>query len=314
MLIRWATESDKGSWVHLAKEVGHIFGNVDMPNDRSFHEYMDGKLSKYEALTAVDRRTEESLGFIGFSRTYNRITWFGVFAKHRNKGIGSRLLKCALNQLDSSKDITVETYRQDYELGIPARKVYHENGFVDVDNSIFDHLGNPRCKMVIKATGEKKGASFHYKYKDFAEMEHKECCPVCQGLENPNPPVLIKEMEYSWLECFPKAQGCLFGKCHLVSKVHSEFFYDMDTLDMTNFMKDAQRAAKALHKVTGAVKINYEIHGNTMPHLHVHLFPRYIDDDFPSKPIDYRKTEPSPYESEEEFIWFVEKMRAELEL
>ena len=59
----------------------------------------------------------------------------------------------------------------------------------------------------------------------------------------------------------------------------------MSKEDMANFMEDVQRVARALHKVTGAVKINYEIHGNSMPHLHVHLFPRYIDDDFPSAPI-----------------------------
>lgn len=159
MLIRWATQSDKASWIELAKNVAHIFGNINMPNDRDFHEYMNGKLSKYEALIAVDRMTNECLGIIGFSRTYNRITWFGVFEKHRRKGIGSKLLKCALNQLDNSKEITVETYREDYELGIPARNVYHENGFVDVDNNIFDHLGNPRCKMVIKPAGEKCGVN-----------------------------------------------------------------------------------------------------------------------------------------------------------
>ena len=83
----------------------------------------------------------------------------------------------------------------------------------------------------------------------------------------------------------------------------------MSKEDMANFMEDVQRVARALHKVTGAVKINYEIHGNSIPHLHVHLFPRYIDDDFPSAPIDYRILEPSPYESNEEFDWFVDSMR-----
>ncbi len=197
-------------------------------------------------------------------------------------------------------------------MGIPARNVYHKNGFVDIDTSVFDHLGNPRCKMVIKPTGKKQGGSFHYKYAQYAKMAKKESCPICQGVESPHPPVLIKEMEYSWLECIIEAQGCLFGKCHIISKVHSEHFYDMSSIDMGNFMSDVQKAAKSLHKVTGAIKINYEIHGNTVPHLHVHLFPRYIDDNFPSSPIEYRLTEPSPYESEEEFQWFVEQMRYEL--
>lgn len=169
MLIRWATQSDKPAWVLLAENVAHIFGNVNMPTDDDFHEYMDGKLSKYEALIAVDRMTNECLGIVGFSRTFNRITWFGVFEKHRGKGIGTMLMKCALNQLDSSKEMTVETYRDDFPLGAPARKVYHKVGFLDVDNTIFDHLGNPRCKMVIAPSEKKRGGSFHYKFPQYAK-------------------------------------------------------------------------------------------------------------------------------------------------
>jgi diadenosine tetraphosphate (Ap4A) HIT family hydrolase len=45
-------------------------------------------------------------------------------------------------------------------------------------------------------------------------------------------------------------------------------------------MKDIQRVAKVLQVITGAVKLNYEIHGNTIPHLHLHLLPRYREDPF----------------------------------
>jgi len=46
--------------------------------------------------------------------------------------------------------------------------------------------------------------------------------------------------------------------------------------------------SKALHEVTGAIKLNYEIHGNTIPHLHMHLFPRYVGDAFEGQPINPR--------------------------
>ncbi len=36
-----------------------------------------------------------------------------------------------------------------------------------------------------------------------------------------------------------------------------------------------QPVSKALAAVTGAVKLIYEIHGNSLPHLHMHFFPRY---------------------------------------
>jgi diadenosine tetraphosphate (Ap4A) HIT family hydrolase len=34
------------------------------------------------------------------------------------------------------------------------------------------------------------------------------------------------------------------------------------------------------------VKLNYEIHGNTLPHLHMHFFPRYAGDQFEGRAIE----------------------------
>jgi hypothetical protein len=39
---------------------------------------------------------------------------------------------------------------------------------------------------------------------------------------------------------------------------------------------------------TGSPKLNYEIHGNTIPHLHLHLLPRYPGDPYEGSPIDPR--------------------------
>ena len=82
---------------------------------------------------------------------------------------------------------------------------------------------------------------------------------------------------------------------------------------MAGFMGEVQRVGAALRKVTGAVKINYEMPANTGAHLHIHLFPRYLDDDHPSAPIDYRQNEPAPYEDYDEYLWFIERMREELQ-
>ena len=62
---------------------------------------------------------------------------------------------------------------------------------------------------------------------------------------------------------------------------------------------------------TGAFRINYELHGNTVPHLHLNLFPRYVDDPFAGKPIDYGRIEPSVYERDE-FNVFVQQMQDRL--
>ena len=157
-----------------------------------------------------------------------------------------------------------------------------------------------------------RGGSFHYQYPLYAKRTLIENCGCNDDSTLPEEMDELADLRYSWVVTSPAAQGRLFGKCHVTCKYHNVLFYDMPKDTMANYMRDVQAAAKALHKITCAVKINIEIHGNSAPHLHSHLFPRYLDDDFPSAPIDYRMTEPSPYESDEEYRWFVKEMRKAL--
>lgn len=160
---------------------------------------------------------------------------------------------------------------------------------------------------------EPKGGSFHYRFPQYAKMAQKEHCPCCNHLPMPEGMQDIAMLEHSWVTAEPVAQGRLWGKCVVGSKYHSVLFYDMPKEEMANFMGEVQKVAGILHRVTGAVKINYEMHCNSGPHLHCHLFPRYLDDDFPSAPIDYRIVDPSPYESADEFEWFMNEMRKGLD-
>ena len=312
MLIRWATHEDRDAWISLAADMADVFSAPDMPRDPEFSRYVDSKLAKFEAIAVVDRVTGTYLGIIGFSRTHNRISWFGVLEVHRGKGVGAKLLRCALNQLDPLREISVETFRAGFPPGVPARGLFKKFGFVEVDGGLVDTSGNPRCRLALAPSGASRGGSFHFQYPRYAEWSEKKHCPVCNREAMPEGEESIAELPHSWVVASPRAQGRLFGKCHVVSKAHSVDFGDLPNEEMADFMGDVQRAAQALRKVTGAVRINYEIHGNTAPHPHVHLFPRYLDDDFPSAPIDHRVTEPSPYESNDEYRWFIEKMRAEL--
>ena len=49
-------------------------------------------------------------------------------------------------------------------------------------------------------------------------------------------------------------------------------------------------AGRALNSLFSPRKMNYEIHGNTIPHLHMHLYPRYAGDPYGTGPIDGRAT------------------------
>ena len=85
------------------------------------------------------------------------------------------------------------------------------------------------------------------------------------------------------------------GYCCLVLKRHAVELYELGADEAYALMSDLQRAAKAIQDITGAVKMNYEIHGNTLPHLHVHLLPRYKGDPFEEGPINTKLIRESPF-------------------
>lgn len=311
MLIRMVDEYDQQAWLELATEVSSLFQHPDnMGADPQFVAYVQSKTSKCEALTAVDYMSGSNMGFIGFSRTMNRISWFAVAKRYRGKGAGDRLLKTALRQLDSTRDITVVTFTEDDPQGTAARILYRKYGFT-VEKAVM-HDGMPRCEMMRPASNEKRGGSFHYRYPEFIRAAQKGNCPACNHEPMPDGHLDIILTEKICVGGEYPGQGRLFGKLYVMPIEHYFHFEDMPVVDAAAFMNEVQRVGQALRKVTGAMKINYEMHANSGAHLHIHLFPRYLDDDFPSAPIDYRVSEPSPYESHAEFLWFVDQMRKEL--
>ncbi len=148
--------------------------------------------------------------------------------------------------------------------------------------------------------------SFHNNYSRWEHMLKKENCPICKNAPMPEGMIDLFELPYSWLNAEPNE--CLKGACHVTAKFHAIELYELDDDQLLGFMKDVQQYAKALKTVTNAVKINYEIHGNTIPHLHLHLYPRYMDDPFSGKAIDYSQKTPNIY-NDDEYEEFVKNMR-----
>jgi hypothetical protein len=95
-------------------------------------------------------------------------------------------------------------------------------------------------------------------------------CPICIRRE---PLDIVAKLEVSWIT-MPEAAP-IQGYVCLVSQGHAVELHDLDDTTATAFMREAQKVSKALATATGAVKLNYEIHGNSLPHLRMHFFPRY---------------------------------------
>jgi diadenosine tetraphosphate (Ap4A) HIT family hydrolase len=55
------------------------------------------------------------------------------------------------------------------------------------------------------------------------------------------------------------------------------------------------RVARALEMHLEPVKMNYDLLGNSLPHLHTHVIPRYADDPRPGWPFPFPEEDPPPH-------------------
>src|SRR5579871_4720057 len=131
-------------------------------------------------------------------------------------------------------------------------------------------------------------------------------CPICNA---GGPSGIVLDLSnVSFLTS--QAEAPMYGYCCLVFKRHIVELDELSDEEGPKFMKDIGRVSAALRKVTGCVKLNYEIHGNTIPHLHVHLYPRYRGDPFEDGPIDRRLIKTAPYQGSA-YANFCTKLRRE---
>lgn len=68
-------------------------------------------------------------------------------------------------------------------------------------------------------------------------------------------------------------------------KWHMEELYQLADKERKTFLEDMSKVARGLSEVFRPDKMNYELLGNGMPHLHWHLIPRYKTDPFWGRPI-----------------------------
>lgn len=108
-----------------------------------------------------------------------------------------------------------------------------------------------------------------------------EECPICaEG----RPTDVVVELDASWVTA-PRA-AALPGYVCVVARHHVAEPYELEGLERRRYWEELLWVAEAVRAETGAAKMNYEIHGNTVPHLHTHLFPRYPGDPFEGRSID----------------------------
>lgn len=98
-----------------------------------------------------------------------------------------------------------------------------------------------------------------------------DTCPIC---DRGAPLGIVAELEATWVTTY--AEPPIPGYVCVVSKRHVVEPFELPPDEMDAFWREAMRVARAVADLLEPSKMNYEIHGNTIPHLHMHLYPRNI--------------------------------------
>jgi diadenosine tetraphosphate (Ap4A) HIT family hydrolase len=66
---------------------------------------------------------------------------------------------------------------------------------------------------------------------------------------------------------------------------------ELEAAEAAEYWLEVLRVAEALQRYYRPLKMNYEVLGNALPHLHTHLIPRYLDDPAPGRPFPFLSDE-----------------------
>lgn len=121
-------------------------------------------------------------------------------------------------------------------------------------------------------------------------------CFMCTRLSDTGPlfiaDLLSSRVYFNEDQFFP-------GWVFVVLKRHAVELYDLEAGERSALIEDVARVARALARVYRPVKMNYELLGNLVPHIHWHLVPRLEGDPEPQGPVWRVEHEPCPLPPDE---------------
>jgi diadenosine tetraphosphate (Ap4A) HIT family hydrolase len=111
-------------------------------------------------------------------------------------------------------------------------------------------------------------------------------CPMCEGgrPESDEYGVRIREAEHT--DAYLQRADVQRGYAVVIWRGrHVTEPTELSDTEARDYWRDVLTVARALMTYYEPLKMNYETLGNSLPHLHTHLVPRYHDDVAPGRPF-----------------------------
>jgi diadenosine tetraphosphate (Ap4A) HIT family hydrolase len=139
-------------------------------------------------------------------------------------------------------------------------------------------------------------------------MNNMPDCPMCRRWEDEQDLQVI-ELPHSYVtlnrdQFFP-GYTLLFTKDHVTELFH------LDRDVRSALMEEVSTVAEALYSIYSPAKINYELLGNMVAHIHWHIVPRFASEPLWPRPI-WAEAHEERFLSPEEYMQHTETLRRAL--
>lgn len=126
------------SWLNFAEIIRTDFPGMD--TQEAMNSYCDSVITHMRQGSAIYAADGSMIvGVLLFSQIENKIDCLAVHPEYRRQKIASGMIRRMLTKLDSERDISVETFREEDEKGIAARKFYQSLGFVPGPLGVYEN-------------------------------------------------------------------------------------------------------------------------------------------------------------------------------
>jgi diadenosine tetraphosphate (Ap4A) HIT family hydrolase len=157
-------------------------------------------------------------------------------------------------------------------------------------------LGHPRPRSARRC--QAAGMTARTWPDDWARQMEGHGCPLCAGLGTGDDEHAIAVATLPDAEVGLQRRSRLPGYCVVVWRHgHVAEPTDLDPDAAAGYWRDVMDVGRAIRAELNPVKLNFLTLGNSVPHLHTHVVPRYLDDPAPGGPIPWDEMftpEPTP--------------------
>lgn len=123
--------------------------------------------------------------------------------------------------------------------------------------------------------------------------------PECRACEGRWPPPHLRITDGGLTVAYLNEDQFFPGWTVLVLKRHATEIFELTREERAALIEEVSGIARALASAFGAVKINYALLGNQLPHIHWHVIPRLADDPAPLETVWAVPHAPRPLDADE---------------